>query len=339
MDINAAVTVFRTDPSACEDALRKFPSLISDKNQDHRTLLHLCAGFGIYPVCELLIKNGADVNAVDKWGETPIFRAIRFRKDDCFTLLLPLSKVNIKDTKGRTPLHRACATGTAFAVKSLLDSGADPADVDDDGKTALQLGEESQYSRGQIGIWTSKRILIGHYNECLKYPRAIETAMPRPKSRTAIDSKGKIIVEKDINGAQLKTPTRLSKMEYSNLISKENRERVEEHVSPLTESNQSPETVRKRTRLLQSPEAQSLHSPLKLEATIECDDGHFVSTPESKLIDNWLYKNSIVHRIQPKLTGTSTSCLFFLKAYNAYIVYVTRIQQINEYKALLGIDS
>ena len=104
-------------------------------------------------MCQLLVNLGADVNAIDKYGETPIFRAIRFRKDDCFELLLNNSELNIKDTKGRTPLHRACAMGTAFTVNALLENGADPTAVDEAGKTALQMGEESEYSKSQIKLW------------------------------------------------------------------------------------------------------------------------------------------------------------------------------------------
>ena len=39
---------------------------------DKRTAIHLAASEGNYEMVKWLVENGADVNAVDRWGGTPL---------------------------------------------------------------------------------------------------------------------------------------------------------------------------------------------------------------------------------------------------------------------------
>lgn len=43
---------------------------IDSSDYDKRTTLHLAASEGHVPVVELLLKRGANVNPVDRWGDT-----------------------------------------------------------------------------------------------------------------------------------------------------------------------------------------------------------------------------------------------------------------------------
>lgn len=43
---------------------------IDSCDYDKRTALHLAASEGYVPMVELLLKRGATVNAVDRWGDT-----------------------------------------------------------------------------------------------------------------------------------------------------------------------------------------------------------------------------------------------------------------------------
>eukprot|EP01063_Lacrimia_lanifica_P026702 TRINITY_DN3641_c0_g1_i1.p1 TRINITY_DN3641_c0_g1~~TRINITY_DN3641_c0_g1_i1.p1 ORF type:complete len:610 (+),score=112.37 TRINITY_DN3641_c0_g1_i1:67-1896(+) len=75
---------------------------------------------------KLLIEAGADVNAVDKMNQTPVFSALR--TVELASLLLEKgAKVNVKDKKQQTPLHVAAEVlddRTPAVVAALVAAGA-----------------------------------------------------------------------------------------------------------------------------------------------------------------------------------------------------------------------
>ncbi|XP_025831490.1 ankyrin repeat domain-containing protein 39 [Agrilus planipennis] len=77
------------------------------------TALHYAARNGFLDVCQLLIQNGADINAITKSGNA-------------------------------TALHRACSAGKITVVKYLMEKKANCELQDNDGKTALHRAAESQ---------------------------------------------------------------------------------------------------------------------------------------------------------------------------------------------------
>ena len=65
---------------------------------------------GCTEICDLLISKGADIEARDKNGRTPLFEAcssIRSKKQICELLLSKGADVNARDNQGLTPLHQA----------------------------------------------------------------------------------------------------------------------------------------------------------------------------------------------------------------------------------------
>lgn len=96
----------------------------------------------------MLIHKGADVNAKNSFGSTPLqMTATQLRGDlshdhaQVLDLLLQ-AKALIDERAGalsRTALHLAVTSGTAHAVKLLLDYGADPLLADKNGHTAIML--------------------------------------------------------------------------------------------------------------------------------------------------------------------------------------------------------
>lgn len=52
-----------------------------------RTPLHIASEIGSTKVIKLLIENGADPNAADPYGVTPVFLAVQYRNTSCAFLL------------------------------------------------------------------------------------------------------------------------------------------------------------------------------------------------------------------------------------------------------------
>ena len=120
-----------------------------------RTILHYAAAYGQTDLIKLIVSHDdVDLDIRDKFGETPLHRAVRFRHDDVIALLIQSgATVDAVDQKGQTALHRACDMGKATNVQLLLERGANPTLTDESGKTPLMVGVASQYSAGHIDDW------------------------------------------------------------------------------------------------------------------------------------------------------------------------------------------
>lgn len=87
---------------------------------------------------ELLLADGADANAKDKAGWTPLISAaFRGYRDVLKTLIASGAKVNERAPDGRTALIAAAAERHPEIVHDLIAAGADVDAMDNDGNTAL----------------------------------------------------------------------------------------------------------------------------------------------------------------------------------------------------------
>ncbi|XP_013403535.1 ankyrin repeat domain-containing protein 7-like [Lingula anatina] len=76
---------------------------------------------------QVLLDSGAELNAQDSYGRTPLHRAACTRDENTVRLLLERgADPNITNKDGRTPLHAAAKKGCRDIVKLLLGRGADP---------------------------------------------------------------------------------------------------------------------------------------------------------------------------------------------------------------------
>ena len=103
--------------------------------------LHWAACEGHADVIEVLLKHGANVNAKDNGGWTALHWAAKLGHADVVEVLLKHgADVNARDDRGWTALHVA---GNADVAEILLQHGADINAKDNDGKTALYFAQRN----------------------------------------------------------------------------------------------------------------------------------------------------------------------------------------------------
>ena len=100
---------------------------LNAKDMIGMTPLHYVASGGHKEIVELLIANGADVNAKDEYGLTPLHNAAdKGRKEVADLLIAKGANVNaVGDLFGGTPLHAAAFGDHKEIVELLIAKGAD----------------------------------------------------------------------------------------------------------------------------------------------------------------------------------------------------------------------
>ncbi|XP_013391608.1 tankyrase-1 isoform X2 [Lingula anatina] len=148
---------------ACRNGdLNKVKKLVNTNNVNAKDTagrksspLHFAAGFGRKDVVEHLLGIGADVHARDDGGLIPLHNACSFGHAEVVQLLLRQgAEANARDNWNYTPLHEAAIKGKIDVCIVLLQHGADPSIRNTDGKTALDLAEQS-----------AKIVLTGEYKK------------------------------------------------------------------------------------------------------------------------------------------------------------------------------
>ena len=100
-----------------------------------------------------LIKNGAAVNATNIYGNTPLHLAAEASNGEIVSILINRGAlINIKNKDGWTPLHFASLHENYGIVKNLLDHGADVTDttIDPPDQTPVMLVENNNYIRDML---------------------------------------------------------------------------------------------------------------------------------------------------------------------------------------------
>ena len=94
-------------------------------------------------ITEVLIKNGADLNARNIYEETLLHLAVYNSHIGFVKLLIAnYAELNAKDLRGLTPLHRAAVLGLKEIAALLITEGADVNATDRNGETPLDWADE-----------------------------------------------------------------------------------------------------------------------------------------------------------------------------------------------------
>lgn len=118
---------------------------VNSATDDGITALHCAIAPGNPAIVARLLAFGADPNVADHEGRTPLWLAVH-REDARIAALLLDYKADPDCRVGKnrlTPLMAAAKNGRIEVVNLLLDRGADPRHVAEDGRTAAQFAKEN----------------------------------------------------------------------------------------------------------------------------------------------------------------------------------------------------
>lgn len=122
------------------------PSQVADR-LDGFTPLHLAVFGGSADACRLLIRHGADVDAIsdgDVIRVSPLGTATFVRSVDLAKLLLDAgADVNACSDGGFTPLHTAAENNDLDLCRLLLERGAKPSAINSRGELPVALAHSS----------------------------------------------------------------------------------------------------------------------------------------------------------------------------------------------------
>ncbi|NOZ20709.1 MAG: hypothetical protein GXP25_06425 [Planctomycetes bacterium] len=118
---------------------------VNAKDEEGGTPLHRAAAIGLKKMVDFLLAAGADVKAKRTDGCTPLHAAARGGHAEVASLLIEKgADVNAKSQSGRTPLHWAAEAGKRRMVEILVAKGADVHAKDTRGATAEDMAYGEQ---------------------------------------------------------------------------------------------------------------------------------------------------------------------------------------------------
>ncbi|MEX2236700.1 MAG: ankyrin repeat domain-containing protein [Dehalococcoidia bacterium] len=147
--VGPALTVFEAaalgDVERLAELIAGSPDLKDSYTPDGHSVLGLACFFGQLEAARLLLRSGADANAVSRneMGVSAIHAASAADRSDIVALLIESgADVNARQQRDFTALHAAAQHGNAEMARMLLEAGADSGAVTNEGKAAADLAAQ-----------------------------------------------------------------------------------------------------------------------------------------------------------------------------------------------------
>lgn len=115
---------------------------INARNEKGETPMHIAARIGRYAVIEKLLAYHPDLSIENHQGYTPLAIAIHYNYVKSIQAMVKAQKSTIPGI-ALPPLHRAVAEHDTKTIKRLLRQGADVDSLDSSGRSALQLAAKA----------------------------------------------------------------------------------------------------------------------------------------------------------------------------------------------------
>jgi len=154
-DLELHIATYKGDVWRVEELLEKGADP-NAQDYDGRTPLHTAASKGDVLIVELLLKHGADPNTQTKFGYTPLHLAAEEGHVDVVELLLEHgANPNTYEGEGYTPLYDAADRGHVDVVRLLLKHGANP-------NAPVEFGQTPLHKAASMGHVDIVRLLLEH---------------------------------------------------------------------------------------------------------------------------------------------------------------------------------
>ena len=112
------------------------------------TPLHAAATVGSDTICQLILQNGANVNARNSFGRTPLhMAALHNRSTVAGSLISAGADIGARDNVQITALYHAVVWNSVPLVRLLLDHGANPDAVSKSGTSPRQAAVRANFPR------------------------------------------------------------------------------------------------------------------------------------------------------------------------------------------------
>ncbi|PRP78173.1 hypothetical protein PROFUN_11303 [Planoprotostelium fungivorum] len=164
------------DQEAVFRLIKADPSLITKVDLSERSALHLAAMTGAPDIVEVLLSSGANPNAGDKHGWTPLHHAAAQGHEKVMQILLEdvTLKVDMKNQDGNTPLHYAVRRPMTQQILDMFKQrNADINAVNDNGDTPLHhncaFGSDSLTTRLLVRYGADVNITNHNGETCLHW--------------------------------------------------------------------------------------------------------------------------------------------------------------------------
>ncbi|KAL3049158.1 hypothetical protein OYC64_008603 [Pagothenia borchgrevinki] len=154
------------------EALKEMGSNLFLGDYDGRTPLHIAACEGHLKLVKYLLSHGATVYAKDRYGDTPLCNAVRFRQKEVVKLLRKTGAHFSRDEleEAGTELCSLAASGDMEGLEIWSLAGADLNKPGYDGQSAIQVAEAAGKKEMVAFLHQlKKKTVIGEFNECDEY--------------------------------------------------------------------------------------------------------------------------------------------------------------------------